>query len=179
GESAPAARSLALVSARLARWHAQDQGQERSQRRRAQALAAKRHRPRACRLHSFSPLAPWRHGARPQAARLQLRAAEENAPGRAALGAFREARGTEIDGCRGLVARYAQDQGAALGARQVERRKVRIAGGVWRKSQSGPGQPESRARQAGGHQRFAALRLAESRSFAAVQRSRCAAESYA
>src|SRR5260370_21445013 len=61
-ESAPAARSFALVSARFARGHAQDQGQKRSQRRGPQALAAEGHRPRARRFDSFAALAPWRHG---------------------------------------------------------------------------------------------------------------------
>src|ERR1700758_5397087 len=99
GESAPAARSFALVSARFARGHAQDQGQERSQRRGPQALAAEGHGPRACRLDSLAALAPWRHGAWTEAARLQLRAAEEDVAGRAALGAFGEARGAETDCC--------------------------------------------------------------------------------
>ena len=77
--------------------HAQDQGQERSQRRGPQAVAAEGHWPRARRLDSFAALAPWRHGPRTEAARLQLRVAEENAARRAALGAVGEARGTEVD----------------------------------------------------------------------------------
>jgi len=47
----------------------------------------------------------WRHGARTEAAGLQLCAAEEDVAGRAALGAIRETGGTEIDRGRCLGAR--------------------------------------------------------------------------
>ena len=92
--------------------HGQDQGQERSQRRRPQALAAEGHGPRARWLDSFASVAPWRHGSRTEAALVRIRVAEEDAARRAALGAVREARGAEADHHRCVVARHAQDQDA-------------------------------------------------------------------
>src|SRR5260370_36802099 len=109
-----------MVPARTAQRYAQDQGQERSQRRGPQALEAEGQGPRARRLDSLAALAPWRHGPRTEAARLQLRAAEEDAAGRAALGALGKTGGAKADGRGRLEARNAQDQGAAGRAGQTE-----------------------------------------------------------
>src|SRR5207245_6523272 len=130
----------------------------RSQRRGPQALEAKGYRPSARRVDSFAALASWRNGAWAQAARLQLCAAEEDVAGRVALGAIREARGTEIDRGRCLGAGDPQVESIAFDARQAKWREVRVAGRLWRKSQPGVGQPQPRAREAGSHQRFAAVR---------------------
>src|SRR5216684_2208805 len=103
-----------MALARAAQRDAQGQGKERSQRRGPQALEAEGHRPRACGLDPIASLAPRRHGPWTEAARLQLCTAEENASGRAALGALGKISGAEAD-CRGWVdARNAQDEGAAL-----------------------------------------------------------------
>src|SRR5205823_1434216 len=81
----------------------------RSKRRGPQAVAAEGHGPRARRLDPLAALASWRHGARAGAARLQLRAAEENVARRAALRALRKTGGAKADHCGGLGARFAQD----------------------------------------------------------------------
>ena len=47
-------------------------------------------------------LAAWRHGPRAGAARLQLQAAAQDAAGRAALGAFRQAAGRRVEGGAGV-----------------------------------------------------------------------------
>src|SRR5260370_21019732 len=109
-----------MVPARTAQRYAQDQGQERGGGRGPQALEADRQGPRACGLDSFAPLASWRHGPRTKAARLQLRAAEEDVAGRVALGALGKIGGAKADGRGRLDARNAQDQGAAGRAGQTE-----------------------------------------------------------
>src|SRR6267154_4307925 len=112
---------MALAGA--AQRDAQGQGKDRSQRRGPQALEAEGHRPRARGLDPLASLAPWRHGPWTEAARLQLRTAEENASRRAALGALGKISGAEAD-CRGCVdARNAQDEGVARGAGQAEHTK--------------------------------------------------------
>src|SRR5213595_4258321 len=64
-----------------------------------EAVAAEGHGPRARRLDPLAALASWRHGARAGAARLQLRAAEENVARRAALRALRKTGGAKADHC--------------------------------------------------------------------------------
>ena len=158
GQPAPAARSCALVSGGSARGNAQDEGQERSQRRGPQALEAEGHGPRARRLHSFAALAPWRHGSWTGAAQLRLRAAEKDVAGRAALGPVREAGRREIDGGGSLGARVAQDQGVpACSCEAGWRNKNDFAGGSGRQSQSRTRQPQPRGRDAGRAGRPAAL----------------------
>src|SRR6202044_850355 len=114
------------VSARNSLGHPQDERQERSQRRWPQVVAAKGYRPRARWLDSVAFVAPWRHGSRTEAPRLQLRIAEENVARRAALGLVGKARRTETDRCRCSPARNAQEQGFARDARQVERPEVGV-----------------------------------------------------
>src|SRR5882724_3852069 len=116
-----------MALARAAPRYAQDQGQERSERRGPQTLEAEGHGPRACGLDPLASLASWRHGPWTKAARLQLRTAEENASRRAALRALGKISGAEAY-CRGCVdARNAQDEGAARGARQAESHQVSFA----------------------------------------------------
>src|SRR5216683_4003626 len=140
---------------------AQGQRKERSERRGPQALEAEGHRPGACGLDPLASLAPWRHGPWTEAARLQLRTAEENASRRAALGFIRKTGGAEADG-RGCVdARNAQDEGAARCAGQAESHQVSFAGGSRRERQSGTREPQHRRRNAVRAEWFAALRRAE------------------
>ena len=98
----------------LAPRHAQDQGKERSQRRRPQALAAEGHGPRACRLDPFASVAPWRHGPR-----TKPRDYSYALPKKMLLGALRSALSAKLAEQKltvvdALAARNAQDQGVAL-----------------------------------------------------------------
>ena len=85
-----------------ARRHARDQGAPRSRRFGQEAVEAEGHGPRAYRFGAVADLAPWRHGPRAAAARLQLQAAQEDAGGRAALGAFGQGAGRRVEGRAGL-----------------------------------------------------------------------------
>src|SRR5208282_6084063 len=179
GESTPAARSDALVSARDSLGHPQDQGQERSERRWAQAVAAKGHGPGASRFDSIAFVASWRNGSWPEAARLQLRVAEENAPRRVALGIVGKASGTKVDGRGCARSRNAQDQRFARDAREAERQQVRFARIAWRKPQSGTRQPESGRRESCGSARSACVRRVEARLGRSLEGFRRAAEPFA
>src|SRR5712691_3792882 len=150
-----------MALARAAQRYAQDQGQERSERGGPQALEAEGHRPRACRLNPVAALAPWRHGPRTEAARLQLCAAEENGAGRAAFRALRETGGAETHGCGCMDSGYAQNQSAAGSAGKVEPYEVVVAGGPRREPQSGTCEPQPRRCHAGRPECPAALRRAE------------------
>ncbi len=85
-ESARAARDGAALPRFAARGNAQDEREERSQRRGTQAVEAEGHRPRAYWLDSFAALAPRRHGSRTGAAQVWLRL-----PRKMFLGALRSA----------------------------------------------------------------------------------------
>src|SRR5260370_11687847 len=114
-------------------------------------------------------MAAWRYGARAKTAGLQLRAAEENAPRRAALGAVGETGRAETDGRGCVVARDAQDKVAAHRAGQAECGEVRAARISWGEPQPGTREPQPRRREARGAQRVAALRRSEARLARALE----------
>jgi hypothetical protein len=78
--------------------HAQDQDAARSGRLGQEAVEAEGHRPRPHGFGAQPAVAARRHGPRTGAARLQLQAAAQDATGRAALGAFREAARRRAEG---------------------------------------------------------------------------------
>src|SRR5579863_9285393 len=88
-----------------------------------------------------------------------------------ALGSVGQARRSEADGHRRVVARLAQDQGARRGPGQFEAHRVVPDCFARRESQSRAGEPESRARQARCAERGAGVRPAESRFVAALEGS--------
>ena len=96
-------------------------------------------------------LAQGRHGARPGAAQLRLRAAAEDGSGRAALGAFGEAGRREADGGGWLAAGVAQDQAVPRrrSRSSTARRKTILLVELRGEPQSGTRQPQSRRREAG------------------------------
>src|ERR1700719_5366796 len=105
-------------------------------------MEAEGHRTRARWLHPLAALAPWRNGSWTATARLQLRAAKENAAGRVAFGVVGKAYRTTAHRRGRLEAGKPQDQRIFGCAWQTESQKVRVDRGSRREHQSGTRQPQ-------------------------------------
>ncbi len=123
-----------------------------------EAVAAKRHRPRAHGFHPVAAVAAWRNHARSATARLQLQAAAQDAAGRAALGAVGQAARRRTESGAGLFAGRSQDQGDARRSGCAGSAEDGSAGGQRRESQPGAERAQSGGREAGFHQRGGRLR---------------------